>query len=58
LAARIIARCYAAATSRNLANLREERRPAYAQAPIHVTSGNQPHQVTAVRILRAIDNWL
>ncbi|GAO56060.1 shikimate kinase [Novosphingobium sp. MD-1] len=41
-----------------LANLREERRPAYAQAPIHVTSGNQPHQVTAVRILRAIDNWL
>lgn len=41
-----------------LANLREERRPAYAQAPIHVTSGHQPHQVTAVRILRAIDNWL
>lgn len=41
-----------------LARLREERRPAYAQAPIHVTSGNQPHQVTAVRILRAIDNWL
>lgn len=41
-----------------LARLREERQSAYAQAPIHVTSGHQPHQVTAVRILRAIDNWL
>lgn len=41
-----------------LTRLREERQPAYAQAPIHITSGNQPHQVTAAHILRAIDNWL
>lgn len=41
-----------------LSRLREERRPAYEQAAIHVTSGNQPHTVTANRILKAIDEWL
>jgi len=41
-----------------LTRLREERRPAYSQAPIHVTSGNTPHMQTVIRILRAIDQWL
>ena len=41
-----------------LARLREERRPAYQQAAIHITSGNLPHGVTASRILKAIDAWL
>ena len=41
-----------------LARLKAERGPAYAEAPIHVTSGNQPHQATVVTILKAIDAWL
>lgn len=41
-----------------LTRLREERRPFYAEAPIHVMSGTQPNQVTANRILKAIDSWL
>lgn len=41
-----------------LTNLRAERQPFYAQAPIHVISTAQPHHVTASRILRAIDQWL
>lgn len=41
-----------------LTRLMEERRPFYAQAPIRITSGTQPHQVTACRILKAIDQWL
>jgi shikimate kinase len=41
-----------------LARLRDERRPAYQQAAIHITSGNLPHGVTASRILKAIDAWL
>ncbi len=41
-----------------LTNLRAERQPFYAQAPIHVISTTQPHQITASRILRAIDQWL
>ena len=41
-----------------LTRLRDERRPAYEQAAIHVTSGQQPHQVTALNILKAIDAWL
>jgi shikimate kinase len=41
-----------------LTRLREERRPAYAQAPIHIVSGHAPHQHTANRILKAIDQWL
>jgi len=41
-----------------LTRLKAERGPAYAEAPIHVTSGNQPHQATAITILKAIDAWL
>ncbi|WP_179504721.1 MULTISPECIES: shikimate kinase [unclassified Sphingomonas] len=41
-----------------LTRLRDERRPAYEQAAIHITSGNLPHGVTASRILKAIDAWL
>ena len=41
-----------------LARLRDERRPAYEQAAIHITSGQQPHQITAMKILKAIDEWL
>jgi len=41
-----------------LTRLRDERLPQYSQAPIHVTSGSAPHNFTANRILRAIDQWL
>lgn len=41
-----------------LTRLREERRPHYEQAPIHVVSGQQPHTVTAHKILKAVDQWL
>lgn len=41
-----------------LTRLRDERQPFYSQAPIHVISTTQPHQITASRILRAIDQWL
>lgn len=41
-----------------LTRLREERLPAYSQAPIHVKSGHAPHQHTAQKILKAIDQWL
>ncbi|WP_372733087.1 shikimate kinase [Novosphingobium sp.] len=41
-----------------LTRLRDERQPYYSQAPIHVISSTQPHQITASRILRAIDQWL
>ena len=41
-----------------ITRLKAERESAYAQAPIHVTSGNQPHQATVLAILKAIDAWL
>ncbi|MDE2563491.1 MAG: shikimate kinase [Sphingomonadales bacterium] len=41
-----------------LTRLRDERLPAYSQAPIHITSGHAPHQHTALKILKAIDQWL
>jgi shikimate kinase len=41
-----------------LTRLQQERRPAYADAPIHVFSNNGPHGRTAVQILRDIDAWL
>lgn len=41
-----------------LTRLRDEREPFYSQAPIHVISSTQPHQITASRILKAIDQWL
>lgn len=41
-----------------LARLREERRPAYEQAPIHVLSGNGPHNRAVARVLQGIGQWL
>jgi shikimate kinase len=41
-----------------LTRLAEERRPFYAEAPIRVMSENGPHDVTARRIIEAIDQWL
>lgn len=41
-----------------LTRLKAERESAYAEAQIHVTSGNQPHHTTALTILKAIDAWL
>jgi shikimate kinase len=41
-----------------LTRLRDERRPAYAQAPIHVLSGNGPHGRTVARVLKGIGEWL
>lgn len=41
-----------------LTRLREERRPAYAQAQIHVMSTNGPHGRAVHSVLRGIDRWL
>jgi shikimate kinase len=41
-----------------LTRLKAERESTYAQAPIHITSGNQPHQATVVAILKAIEACL
>jgi shikimate kinase len=41
-----------------LGRLREERAPAYSQAPIHVKSSNGPHSRTVTKILKDIDAWL
>ncbi|WP_068076801.1 shikimate kinase [Novosphingobium lentum] len=41
-----------------LSRLRNDRQSAYSQAPIHILSGATPHQQTAIRILKAIDEWL
>ncbi|WP_245653797.1 shikimate kinase [Novosphingobium rosa] len=41
-----------------LGRLKSEREPFYAQAPIHVMSGNMPHTRTLARLLAAIDQWL
>jgi shikimate kinase len=41
-----------------LTRLREERRPAYAQAPIHIISANGPHTRTVEAVLKEIDAWL
>ena len=38
--------------------LREERRPAYEQAPIHVMSGNGPHGRVVANVLKGIEQWL
>jgi shikimate kinase len=40
-----------------LTRLLEERRPAYAEAPIRVTSGSGPPAETVARILEALDAW-
>lgn len=41
-----------------LARMKAEREPAYALAPIHVTSDKGPHGVTVNRILEALEEWL
>lgn len=41
-----------------LTRLRDERAPAYAQAPIHVLSGSGPHSRTVTRVLQGIGQWL
>jgi shikimate kinase len=40
-----------------LTRLREERRPAYSQAPIHVLSGNGPHARTVGKVLQELGKW-
>lgn len=41
-----------------VARLKAEREGAYAQAPIHVSSNKGPHAEAAMRIAKAIDQWL
>ncbi|MDR2857666.1 MAG: shikimate kinase [Novosphingobium sp.] len=41
-----------------LTRLRDERRPAYSQAPIHVLSSNGPHGRTVAKVLQGIGQWL
>jgi shikimate kinase len=41
-----------------LTRLREDRRGAYIQAPIHVLSGDGPHSRTVARVLQGISQWL
>jgi shikimate kinase len=41
-----------------VARLKAEREPAYAEAPIRVTSDTGPHGETVARILQALDAWL
>jgi shikimate kinase len=41
-----------------LERLRDERRPDYAQAPIHVISRDGPHSETLASILKGVDEWL
>lgn len=41
-----------------LTRLHAARAPAYAEAPIHVKSGNVPHGRTVNQILRGIEQWL
>lgn len=41
-----------------LTRLKAERESAYAEAPIHVKSGDVPHSRTLVAILKGIDQWL
>ena len=41
-----------------LTRLAQERRPFYAEAPIKIISETGPHDLTARRIIEAIDQWL
>ena len=38
--------------------LKAEREPAYAEAPVHVSSGGGPHGDTVTRIVQELDKWL
>lgn len=40
-----------------LGRLREERQPAYAQAPLHVLSGAGPHSRTTMAVLKELSRW-
>ncbi len=40
-----------------LTRLRDERRPFYEQAPIHVLSGNGPHGRTVGKVLQGVGQW-
>lgn len=41
-----------------LTRLRDERRPAYSQAPIHVMSTNGPHRHTVEDVFKGLEAWL
>lgn len=41
-----------------LTRLHAERAPAYAEAPIHIETGDLPHHQSALRIVEAIAKWL
>ncbi len=41
-----------------LTRLKAEREAAYAEAPIHITSGPGTHSRTVAKVLRGIDEWL
>lgn len=41
-----------------LTRLYHERKPCYAQAPIHVMSDTGPQDTTAMKIMEALDTWL
>lgn len=41
-----------------LTRLREERRPAYSEAPIHVVSTSGPHARTVAKVLKELEAWL
>ena len=41
-----------------LIRLRNERRPHYAQAPVHVMSCDGPHSRTVAKVLKGIEEWL
>ena len=41
-----------------LGRLRDERRPAYSQAPIQVMSTNGPHRRTVEDVFRGLEEWL
>lgn len=41
-----------------LTHLKDQRSDAYAQAQLHVVTGDGPHHDAAIRILEAIDAWL
>jgi shikimate kinase len=38
--------------------LKAEREAAYAEAPVHVSSGGGPHGDTVTRIVQELDQWL
>ena len=41
-----------------LTRLKAERKSAYSEAPIHVTSAGGPHQRTVTRLLKGLEAWL